>query len=436
MFTDHILDFSGHYMYSVMAQNNLIKSIESLRNTISHRFPRSSVTATTSLPQDASTEIIEINRLKPRDNLPVQNVEVAFVDGRVRLAREQENLNSSWLRMVALANDCQSCNVLLAPVEKGVVVRTIRHIAPGEELLLWFTEKVLAMMNIPFLTPANIQGQNSYVCHRCSILFEYPNPLKVHMALQCDTLDQAYLWTLLTEEFEKVQTPSLSTNTMPSVMTIFQFKLTDPQEKSVQQISPILSDTFHGSSPSHSPSSSVATSPVVEHLSLGHSAFKPYLQPAVQDNVAVPIYTPEIRSCRPTMVQSVYPVPQTHLAPELHAAQMETIVSNLGKSKQGHLCIYCGKVYSRKYGLKIHIRTHTGYKPLKCKYCLRPFGDPSNLNKHVRLHAEGDTPYKCELCGKVLVRRRDLERHIRSRHQDAAEHFELSDASSDSMDVE
>lgn len=39
-------------------------------------------------------------------------------------------------------------------------------------------------------------------------------------------------------------------------------------------------------------------------------------------------------------------------------------------------------------------RTHTGFKPLKCKYCLRPFGDPSNLNKHVRLHAEGDTPYK------------------------------------------
>ncbi|KAJ8315061.1 hypothetical protein KUTeg_007211 [Tegillarca granosa] len=86
------------------------------------------------------------------------------------------------------------------------------------------------------------------------------------------------------------------------------------------------------------------------------------------------------------------------------------------KSKRGHLCIYCGKLYSRKYGLKIHLRTHTGYKPLKCKICLRPFGDPSNLNKHIRLHADGDTPYRCEYCGKVLVRRRDLERHIKSRH--------------------
>ncbi|KAH9525086.1 hypothetical protein Btru_000295, partial [Bulinus truncatus] len=86
------------------------------------------------------------------------------------------------------------------------------------------------------------------------------------------------------------------------------------------------------------------------------------------------------------------------------------------KSKKGHLCLCCGKLYSRKYGLKIHMRTHNGYKPLKCKICSRPFGDPSNLNKHVRLHAQGETPYRCEYCGKVLVRRRDLERHVRSRH--------------------
>ncbi|XP_077977667.1 LOW QUALITY PROTEIN: PR domain zinc finger protein 13-like [Glandiceps talaboti] len=107
------------------------------------------------------------------------------------------------------------------------------------------------------------------------------------------------------------------------------------------------------------------------------------------------------------------------------ALQQSSLSTN---KKKGHLCIYCGKLYSRKYGLKIHLRTHTGYKPLKCKVCLRPFGDPSNLNKHIRLHAEGETPYRCEYCGKVLVRRRDLDRHIKSRHPNEAKKKEAEDA--------
>jgi hypothetical protein len=72
------------------------------------------------------------------------------------------------------------------------------------------------------------------------------------------------------------------------------------------------------------------------------------------------------------------------------------MADELGKQKKTHVCLFCGKIYNRKYGLKIHLRTHTGYKPLKCKVCLRPFSDPSNLNKHVR--------------------KRDLDRHILSRH--------------------
>lgn len=110
----------------------------------------------------------------------------------------------------------------------------------------------------------------------------------------------------------------------------------------------------------------------------------------------------------------VEPVEGAYTGPQ---ATLELLATNLGKSLAGHRCIYCGKLYSRKYGLKIHLRTHTNYKPLQCKVCKRAFGDPSNLNKHTRLHAEAaTTSFKCHLCGKLLVRKRDLDRHLHSRH--------------------
>ncbi|XP_030038420.1 zinc finger protein ZFMSA12A [Manduca sexta] len=105
----------------------------------------------------------------------------------------------------------------------------------------------------------------------------------------------------------------------------------------------------------------------------------------------------------------------------LSAAELEALATEWGRARGGHLCIYCGKAYSRKYGLKIHIRTHTGYRPLRCRYCARAFGDPSNLNKHMRLHGAGGgggsvgaARHSCSVCGRTLARRRDLERHERA----------------------
>ena len=89
---------------------------------------------------------------------------------------------------------------------------------------------------------------------------------------------------------------------------------------------------------------------------------------------------------------------------------------------QGFTCEYCGKVYCRKYVLKIHMRTHTGFKPLRCKVCDKSFSDPSNMKKHVKLHEAEDTVHKCRHCGRNFVRYRGLLNHIKSKH---SEHMSL-----------
>ncbi|XP_028982332.1 PR domain zinc finger protein 13 [Diachasma alloeum] len=427
-----------------------IRALERTAISASRLAPRPGVRAATLLNPDASTEVIDINDLAQKSSSVIQYVEVADNNGRLYCVNGLVN-SACWIKIVTLAKDCQSCNVLLMSTEEGVVLKTIRVISPGEPLLMWFTENILAMMHMPFLTPyLNIQGENRYICHICNNLFEYPNPLKIHLALKCNKLDPNHLWATLAKEFALASPLSLSLNLFPPVVgSSFKFHISESLRASVKTVNASKLPANTSPTPSNGPSptsstqvspisSSTEVSPVRSTITQRNSAFRPYMSRSSSRHS----YTSHTSHSThiANQINSVnynhhhrHQLPPPPIHADVHAAQMETFYSNIGKSKQGHLCVYCGKVYSRKYGLKIHIRTHTGYKPLKCKVCLRPFGDPSNLNKHVRLHADGETPYRCEHCGKVLVRRRDLDRHIRSRHQENAGH--ISDTSSDGLEV-
>uniref|UniRef100_A0A182NIH8 C2H2-type domain-containing protein n=1 Tax=Anopheles dirus TaxID=7168 RepID=A0A182NIH8_9DIPT len=278
---------------------------------------------------------------------------------------------TSWIRSIRLASDVRSFNALLELTATQLLrVRLTCDVNNGEELKLWFSEDVIALMQIPFLTPVNIQRQNSYVCHLCQKSYEYPNPLKIHLATSCNREPVAILWHRLHQALA----------------------------------------TRYGANP--------LFNPLYDFQPWRSSAFRPVLNAHVvkMDHISPP--SPHRLIPHPAPVEPVRPGADEPTGAHLvTAAHLETIVSNMGSSKQGHVCIYCGKLYSRKYGLKIHIRTHTGFKPLKCQYCLRPFGDPSNLNKHIRLHRQHDgSLYECNLCGKKLARRRDLQRHLQARH--------------------
>lgn len=126
-------------------------------------------------------------------------------------------------------------------------------------------------------------------------------------------------------------------------------------------ITEILSSSANVSSPissQGSPQSGNETSPILDYshrktLGNHHSAFKPYSNQPIQ-----PINVAErkdlmMNSYEGIQGPAITPIPSMTVN---QAAHIETVYSNMGKTKKGHRCGFCGKVYSRKYGLKIHIR--------------------------------------------------------------------------------
>lgn len=270
-------------------------------------------------------------------------------------------------------------------------------------------------------------GHKKYSCHICNESFEYPNPLKVHLLLSCGRESMAQLWQKIAKTiWKQYNVSSLRAGQHKLAEQFCLNGLERPTSAYLPQISIKVAESARCLS--EPPTSAFLPYKRACNDSPKCNSIKRHNNPTTSPVVAQPL-----NLCTSQPIDENYKLAATQhpwidntvelrLSKSLeelssnYAADVELFASNWGKMKQGHLCVYCGKVYSRKYGLKIHIRTHTGYKPLKCKYCQRPFGDPSNLNKHVRLHATGLTPYMCPLCGKVLVRRRDLDRHMKSQH--------------------
>lgn len=353
-----------------------------------------------------------------------------------------------WPKLIDIASDCHDQNIKLTrlPTKETLILQVIRDIPAGQPLRLWFSEDLmLTELGIPpYLSPFNIKGNvklsiffwfkiakkilsllrtggNSYICHECREQFERPNLLKLHLALHCDRLASDTIWNrlkappsplLLTPPYLLALNPPSTPANTSSPCPLLTISSTVMTSASPLNFNPATSLAFSQHSPQLSRSLMQMQISNLQHLNNNKELGVPQVSSSSTTSSTpspiIGIEAPVENSRTPASANGdkevgVVTSPRTETngrnslviqEQHHHHARLEAIVSNMGKAKNGHVCLYCGKLYSRKYGLKIHIRTHTGYKPLRCKICHRPFGDPSNLNKHVRLHSDGTTPYR------------------------------------------
>ncbi len=86
-------------------------------------------------------------------------------------------------------------------------------------------------------------------------------------------------------------------------------------------------------------------------------------------------------------------------------------VENVSHSKSdgAFKCDHCGKLFTRNWYLKQHIKLHSNEKPFGCDLCDKRFLNSSNLKQHMKTHS---VEFRCPTCGKTYINQTSLDEHV------------------------